>query len=92
MGCLAFLPAARAADEPVDPGLLEFLGSVDTEDKNWHRYLAHTDIERVAKRSGDLRPNSAPPTPASPPAGATPPPKDPPPNVPTNAPAPVTPP
>ena len=41
---------SHAADEPVDPGLLEFLGSVDTEDKDWHEYLARTDIDQVAKR------------------------------------------
>jgi hypothetical protein len=77
IGCLALVPAAYARDEPVDPGLLEFLGSVDTEDKNWHDYLAHTDIDQVAKRSGNAR--------ANPPAAAAPPPKDPPP---ASAPAP----
>jgi hypothetical protein len=77
IGCLALAPAAYAADEPVDPGLLEFLGSVDTEDKNWHEYLAHTDIDRVAKRAGNARANPAP-APSDPSAAASAPHKDPP--------------
>ena len=36
---------------PVDDGLLEFLGSVDSEDKDWHDYLAGTDIDQVARRA-----------------------------------------
>jgi len=46
---LAVMTAARAADVP-DDGLLEFLGSIDTEDKAWHDYLARTDIDQVARR------------------------------------------
>ena len=34
-----------AADAPVDDGLLEFLGTVDSEDKAWQEYLAGTDID-----------------------------------------------
>jgi hypothetical protein len=41
------LPAAhgglhptQASDAPVDASLLEFLGSVDSEDSDWHDYLA----------------------------------------------------
>ncbi len=37
--CLA--QAVRAADPNVGPGLLEFLGSVDSDDKDWQDYLAH---------------------------------------------------
>ncbi|HEY4974861.1 MAG TPA: hypothetical protein VII41_14710, partial [Steroidobacteraceae bacterium] len=55
-----------AADAPVDDGLLEFLGSVDSDDKDWHDYLAGTDIDQVARRAG----NTAPPKPAAPPAAA----------------------
>ena len=62
LGCLALLQAARSDDKPVDPSLLEFLGSVDTEDKDWHEYLAHTDIEQVAKRAGRSHGGPAPPT------------------------------
>src|ERR1700689_4240072 len=68
MSCLALLAAARAADKP-DPALLEFLGSVDSEDKDWHDYLAHTDIDQVAKRATNARP---------PPVAASTPPKNPP--------------
>lgn len=45
------LTAAQAAEAP-DEGLLEFLGSVDSEDKDWHDYLARTDIDKVARRAG----------------------------------------
>ncbi len=31
---------AQAANPPVDAGLLEFLGSVDSDDEDWHQYLA----------------------------------------------------
>jgi hypothetical protein len=70
MGCLTLLPSLRAADKPVDPGLLEFLGSVDTEDKDWHDYLARTDIEQVAKRAGHVR--GSPPAPSAPPVPSAP--------------------
>jgi hypothetical protein len=70
MGCLALQPSLRAADKSVDPGLLEFLGSVDTEDKDWHDYLARTDIDQVAKRAGNARGN--PPAPSAPPVTTAP--------------------
>src|SRR5580704_3372557 len=41
----------HAKEPPVDASLLEFLGSVDSEDKDWHEYLASTDIDRLAKRA-----------------------------------------
>ncbi len=67
-----------AADDPVDDGLLEFLGSVDSEDKNWQDYLARTDIDQVARRAtAPGRPGATEPsTPATavPPPAATPPP------------------
>jgi hypothetical protein len=93
MSWLALIAAAEAADKP-DPALLEFLGTVDTDDKAWHDYLAHTDIDQVAKRAVPARGNPAPvsavpPAPvatstppktstASPPAPATPAPVSPP--------------
>jgi hypothetical protein len=43
--------ATRATEQP-DDGFLEFLGSVDSEDKDWHDYLARTDIDKVARRAG----------------------------------------
>jgi hypothetical protein len=72
--------AARAVEAP-DDGLLEFLGSVDTEDKEWRDYLARTDIDKVARRAAAggadappaANPPSAPhPVPADPPANPPP--------------------
>ena len=77
---LVLLSATPAADRPVDPALLEYLGSVDSEDKDWHDYLAHTDIDQVARRArrpAVVAPPPSPPDPASqpnrPPGGAAPP-------------------
>ncbi len=68
----AWLAAARAAEPKVDADLLEFLGSVDTEDKNWHDYLARTDIEKVAQRAPHAPAAPAPPSPSPPPGAARP--------------------
>jgi hypothetical protein len=76
ISCLALLAAAHAADKP-DPALLEFLGSVDTEDKDWHDYLAHTDIEQVAKRANNARVSPVPAA-SPPPVAASTAPKNPP--------------
>jgi hypothetical protein len=65
--------ALRAADLP-DDGLLEFLGSVDSEDGGWHDYLARTDIDQIARRAAP-RP-AAPPAGAPGPPGGAPPPQD----------------
>ena len=85
----------QAAEAP-DDGLLEFLGSVDTEDKGWHDYLARTDIDQIARRAGNDPGNpggaAAPvrPKPADPPGSSA---ADPPPEPrPPVAPKPVTPP
>jgi hypothetical protein len=74
----------QAAEAP-DAGLLEFLGSVDTEDKDWNDYLARTDIDKIARRAGNGAGNpggaAAParPKPADPPGiPAADPPPDPP--------------
>jgi hypothetical protein len=73
------ITAVRAADAP-DDGLLEFLGSVDSEDKDWHDYLARTDIDKVARRAGNNASNPdgagtpARAKPVSPAAGDPPPP------------------
>lgn len=48
----AVLTASQARDVP-DDGLLEFLGSVDTEDRGWNDYLARTDIDTIARRAGN---------------------------------------
>lgn len=74
------VPTALRAAEMPDDGLLEFLGSVDSEDRGWHDYLARTDIDKVARRAGDGAGN---PAAADGPArhkSADPPASDPPPN------------
>jgi hypothetical protein len=68
VGCagLGLLRSACAADAPVDDGLLEFLGSVDSEGKAWQEYLAGTDIDQVARRAGNVQPSKpAPPPPTT---------------------------
>jgi hypothetical protein len=47
--------AKRAPDPPADADLLEYLGSVDSEEQGWIDYLARTDIAQVvkAKKSPD---------------------------------------
>ena len=74
LSALAMLRSGHAADNPVDDGLLEFLGSVD-EDQDWNDYLAGTDIDQVGGRPGNAagRPGaSAPPPPPPPSAPAAP--------------------
>jgi hypothetical protein len=61
-GC-RIVSVLHAADMP-DPGLLEFLGSVDSEDKAWHEYLARTDIDQVAKRAANAANKPVPNAPA----------------------------
>jgi hypothetical protein len=70
MGGTLLTREPRAADMP-DDGLLEFLGSGDSEDKNWNEYLARTDIDKVARRAGDGSGNSkaADPHASDPPPG-----------------------
>jgi len=51
-------PAKAADDEAaLDEDLLEFLGTVDSEDEDWIDYLTQTDIEKVATTR---RPKAAP--------------------------------
>jgi hypothetical protein len=96
MSYLMFLSVTPAADHPVDPALLEYLGSVDSEDKDWHDYLAHTDIDQVARHA--RRPSAAAPNgptePVSnrPPVSAAPPSKSPAADATTAPPVPVNPP
>jgi hypothetical protein len=76
------LRSVPAAEMPVDDGLLEFLGSVDSDDKNWHDYLAGAGLDQVVAHPG--RSDNAPP-PANP--GASAPPATPPdPNAPSPSP------
>jgi hypothetical protein len=65
--CFATAIPARAADS-ADPGLLEFLGSVDSPDKNWREYLARQG------RTVPAQPPAAPSTPPSPANNPSPPP------------------
>ncbi len=81
---LAIMTAARAIDAP-DDGLLEFLGSVDTEDKAWHDYLARTDIDQVARRTGNPGGGNPSGHPVQPPAAIRP--ADPPPSPPSQPPS-----
>ena len=63
-GALIVAPL-RAADEPVDPEFLEFLGSVDSSEAGWRDYLAETDADQVAQtQSGTAKaadPGAPPP-------------------------------
>jgi hypothetical protein len=61
--------APRATESP-DDEFLEFLGSVDSEDKDWHDYLARTDIDKVARRAAPGN-NPTPPATSSPPPAPT---------------------
>lgn len=72
---------AQAADGAVDAGLLEFLGSVDSDNKDWRDYLA------ASQRSAGATRNAGPPPPSTPPASSSKPvpAADPPPVAPTNA-------
>jgi len=71
------LSELHAAEMP-DDGLLEFLGSVDTEDQAWHDYLARTDIDKVARRAANNPNTPANPPKPNAPIGAQAPPTDPP--------------
>ena len=48
-GAALFAAPLPAADEPVDPDFLEFLGSVDSSEAGWHDYLAATDVDALLK-------------------------------------------
>ena len=67
-------PPSQGADAPVDPGLLEFLGSGDpssdstqADDGSWVAYLSQVNIGKVAKDSqapqapAQQKPASSPP-------------------------------
>jgi hypothetical protein len=69
--CGAALLAAplRAAEPAADADLLEYLGSVDSEEAAWHDYLATTDVDKLVKNSG-AAPAGAPPAKTAYPASA----------------------
>lgn len=69
-------PPKQSVDPPVDPGLLEFLGSGDPstdstqpDDGTWVAYLAQVNIGKMAKAS-QPQTGSTQPKPAGSPAGA----------------------
>ena len=73
---------AQAANPPVDAGLLEFLGSVDSDDEAWHQYLAdggnpamrrvHGDPPDPPQNSGAGNPGADKPAGSSPPSNSPP--------------------
>lgn len=64
-GGVLFGAPLHAAEEPVDPALLEFLGSVDSSEAGWHDYLAVTNVDELVKSQGapakSANPGSPPP-------------------------------
>jgi len=66
---LGLQPLALPADpppaktvEPADEDLIEFLGSVDSDDESWKQYLARKDTQTpVAKKSPPAPPASSAP-------------------------------
>jgi hypothetical protein len=71
----------RAGDKATDADLLEYLGSVDSNEAGWHDYLAATDVDKLIKPSG-ARAAAPPSQPAAPAQLAPPAPPAPPANVP----------
>ena len=64
LGLPLLLPAAEPAPktvEPADDDLIEFLGSVDSDDEGWRQYL---------RRTGMQQPRARKPPPAPPPSSA----------------------
>lgn len=55
-------PASRASEAVADTDLLEFLGSVDSNEAGWHDYLEQTDVDKV------VNPGRSTPAPAAAPA------------------------
>ncbi len=47
--------------EPADADLIEFLGSVDSDDAGWKQYLASTGAQAPAVKAPPAPPASAPP-------------------------------
>ena len=49
MVCTAVQPADKAVEKPVDADLLEFLGSLDSEESGWHDYLERGAVKAPGK-------------------------------------------
>jgi hypothetical protein len=64
LGLPALLRAGESAPKPVEPAdddLIEFLGSVDSDDAGWKQYLRRTGLQQPAAKK---------PPPAPPPSSA----------------------
>jgi len=48
-------PPVHGKAEPVDAELLEFLGSVDTEDEEWREYLENRPIRSAAGKPAEQK-------------------------------------
>lgn len=46
--------AAQAAQPPVDADLLEFLGSIDSDDESWQEYLEHKPVKPADKTASKV--------------------------------------
>jgi hypothetical protein len=62
--------AAVAAAPAIDADLLEFLGSVDSDEPGWHDFLADNDVKPAPGKPVAVKPPASAPTP---PPAATPP-------------------
>jgi hypothetical protein len=63
--------AAVAAAPAIDADLLEFLGSVDSDEPGWHDFLANNDVKPTPGKPAAVKPPALAPTPqpaAPPPA------------------------
>jgi hypothetical protein len=61
-----------AAKPPPGADLLEFLGSVDSDDGSWSQYLGSTDLDQVVKPGAPKSPGKAAKPPAPTPAPPSP--------------------
>jgi hypothetical protein len=52
-------PTKSATVPEADDDLLDFLGSVDSDDQEWNDYLSHTDIVKVANKPAAKSPPPA---------------------------------
>jgi hypothetical protein len=53
-------PPAQSKVEPVDVELLEFLGSLDTEEEEWREYLEERPVKAAAGKPVEKPPASQP--------------------------------
>lgn len=65
-------PMVWAGKPPPGAELLEFLGSVDSDDGSWSQYLGSTDLEQVVKPGSPKSPPARGAAPVAPAAKAPP--------------------